>query len=195
MAELSIISWNVRGLNSATKRTLVFKYLQKYNPCILQETHLIGRRVLGLQRAWVGVHHHSTYSNYARGVSILIRRSLPLQILDVKTDPGGRYVISNASLYDRGMVLVGLYLPPPAEAQLLNDIMQLVMGFNVPEVFIFGGFNMVPSQDLDRLHMVTRTTSALGGWADTFALTCGVTFTQIRENTRVTRHHIGHSHA
>lgn len=112
MADLSVISWNVRGLNSATKRTLVFKYLQKYNPHIriFQETHLMGTHILGLRREWVGTHFHSTYSNYAREVSILIRKSLPLQILHVRTDPGGRFVIINASLYDRGLVLVGV--PP-----------------------------------------------------------------------------------
>lgn len=114
MANFSIISWNVQGLNSAIKRSLIFKYLQKYNPhiCVLQETHLIGIRILGLRRrAWVGAHYHVTYSNYARGVSILIRRSLPLQILDVQTDPGGRFVIIHALIYNKRLILVGLYPP------------------------------------------------------------------------------------
>lgn len=48
MANFTVLSWNIRGLNSAIKRSLVFKYLKNYNPqiCILQETHLVGARVL-----------------------------------------------------------------------------------------------------------------------------------------------------
>lgn len=173
MTNVSISSWNVRGLNSSIKRSLVFKFLQKYNPhiCNFQETHLVGSRTLGLQRAWVGAQYHSTYSNYTRGVSVLVHRSLPFQLLDVRTDPGGRYVIVHALIYAKQMILVGLYLPPPADAQLLYDIMQIVLGYNIPEVFVFGDFNLVPSQDLDRLHPVARPSSDLQNWANTFALT------------------------
>lgn len=114
MAQPKIVSWNVRGLNSAVKRSLVFRYLQGAAPhiCILLETHLTGSRVLALRRAWVGATYHPTYSCYSWGVSVLVRKSLPFQILDVCTDPGGRYVILHASIYDKRLVLVGVYLPP-----------------------------------------------------------------------------------
>lgn len=51
MANFTVLSWNVRGLNSAIKRSLVLKYIQQHNPkiCILQETHLVGTRILGLR--------------------------------------------------------------------------------------------------------------------------------------------------
>lgn len=39
--------------------------------------------------------------NYARSVSILIRRSLNFIVLEVRTDPDGRYVILYASIYDK----------------------------------------------------------------------------------------------
>lgn len=73
MAKCTILSWNVQSLNSAVKRSLVFNYLRKCNPhlCILQETHLIGSRILSLKKAWVNAHYYATYSNYARGVSVL----------------------------------------------------------------------------------------------------------------------------
>lgn len=79
MSPISIASWNGRGLNSAVKKSLVFKCLQKTAPhvCILQETHLVGFKILGLRKVWVRPYYHSSYSNYARGVSILVCRSLP----------------------------------------------------------------------------------------------------------------------
>lgn len=56
----------------------------------------MGSCILGLKRAWVGAHYHAPYSNYARGVSVLVHKSLPFQFLDVKLDSGGRYVIDLA---------------------------------------------------------------------------------------------------
>lgn len=131
----------------------------------------LDNRILGLKRAWVGAHYHSTFSNYARGVSILIRKSLPLQIMNIRTDWGGRFVIVHAVMHSKQMVLVSLYIPLPANVQLLYDIMQIVMGFDMQEVFILGDFNMVPSQDMDRLNAGNRPSSELQNWADTLALT------------------------
>lgn len=51
MSTFSILSWNTRGLNSPTKRSLVFHFIKSYNPhiCILQETHLMRGRILSLK--------------------------------------------------------------------------------------------------------------------------------------------------
>ena len=112
----------------------------------------MGSRILSLKRAWVGAHYHATYSNYARGVSVLVHRSLPFQLLDVKLDPGGRYVLLHALISGIPIVLVGVYLPPPADLDVLHSIMQLVTMYNVGDVLIVGDFNLVMSRDLDRLH-------------------------------------------
>lgn len=50
-----------------------------------------------------------------------------MQALDVRTDPDGRYVILYARIYDRTIVLVEIYLPPPAFVQVLYMIMQLLL--------------------------------------------------------------------
>lgn len=116
MDDCLVITWNVRGLNSAIKRSLVLNYLKKLRPqvCILVETHLMGSRILSLKRAWVGAHYHAPYSNYARGVSVLVHKALPFQLLDVKLDPGGRYVLLHALISRIPVVIVGVYLPPPS---------------------------------------------------------------------------------
>lgn len=91
MAHFDIVSWNTRGLNSLVKRSLVFRFLKDHNPhiCILQETHLMGSKTLSLKKPWIGFHDHSTFSNFARGVSVLVRRSLPFQLLLLDLDPDG----------------------------------------------------------------------------------------------------------
>ena len=82
----------------------------------------MGARVLGLKKPGMGHYYHSTYTSRARGVSILIRKSLPFVLLDVKLDSEGRYVVLHATIDTLPMVLVGLLLPPPATVGLLMKI-------------------------------------------------------------------------
>lgn len=79
--DLKLLSWNVRGLNNKFKRTLMFKYLNYHRPHILflQETHLTGNKILALRRSRVQQAFHATYSGYARGVAILLNKSLPIR--------------------------------------------------------------------------------------------------------------------
>lgn len=116
MAPIRFISWNIRCLNDKVKRSLVMTYLKKHNPhvCILQETHLVGSKVLSLKKPWVGHYYHATYSGYARGVSILVHKSLTYELLDVKIDPEGRFVLLHVVIDTHEMLIVGVYIPPPA---------------------------------------------------------------------------------
>lgn len=98
--------------------------------------------------------------------SILIHKSLPLQILDVRKDTGGRYVLLHACVQQT----YGISGIVSANVQTLYDIMQIVMSYDTSEIFLFGDFNLVPSRDLDRLCPVARP-SCLYQWADTFMLT------------------------
>lgn len=61
-------------------------------------------------------------------------------------------MILHALLYDKRLVLVGLYLPPSANVQVLNDIMQFLLRYDTSEVFLFGDFNVVLSPEMERLH-------------------------------------------
>lgn len=93
MSNFKILSWNVQGLNSKFKRSLVLQYPKDQQPHIvlLQETHLTGSGVLSLNRGWIQRAIHSTHSSYARGVAILIHKKLTCSIEHVGTDPQGRY--------------------------------------------------------------------------------------------------------
>lgn len=46
MASLTVVLWNVRGLNSPIKRSLMFQFLKTYSPhiCVIQENLLVGKR-------------------------------------------------------------------------------------------------------------------------------------------------------
>uniref|UniRef100_A0A803JF65 Endonuclease/exonuclease/phosphatase domain-containing protein n=1 Tax=Xenopus tropicalis TaxID=8364 RepID=A0A803JF65_XENTR len=95
MATCNIISWNIRGLNSKFKRSLLFSYLKKYTPSmvLLQETHLMGQKVLSLKKPWVGWAYHATFTSHSRGVTILIRKNTPFELINLITDHYGRFII------------------------------------------------------------------------------------------------------
>lgn len=116
MPSLHILSWHTRGLNSPVKRSLVFQFIKTHSPhiCILQETHLVGSRTLTLKKPWIRYHYHSTHSNFARGISILVHKSLPFRLLDLVLDSEGRYVLIHAQIHSIKWVIAGLNLPPPS---------------------------------------------------------------------------------
>lgn len=73
-------------------------------------------------------------------------------------------------LEDVLLVLVGLYLLPPADTSLLGSIMQTVLTYWVSDVLFLGEFNMTPAPDLDRLSSASRWSPGLAQWMGAFAL-------------------------
>lgn len=125
---------------------------------------------MGLKRPWMGHHYHATYSNYARGVSVLIHRSLNFEPLDVIIDPEGRYVVMHAIIDTLDVVLVGLYLPPPANLFLLQKLITLIAQFSTDNVILTGDFNVPPNPSMDKLTPDSATDSTLSRWARVFGL-------------------------
>lgn len=146
MANCKKISWNVHGLNSQVKGSVVFQFLQKHprHICILQETPLVGGRILSLKKPWVGYNYHSMHTDFSRGVSRLVHKSLPFKLLDIVLDSDRRYVIIHAVVHSLEMVLVGLYLPPAAPIRHLYNILAKLASFSTDNILIMGDFNMVP---------------------------------------------------
>lgn len=166
MAPLKVLSWNVWGLNDKVKRSLVFEFIKKYNPhiCILQETHLVGSKIRSLKCPWVGRHFHATHSGYSRGVSILIHKSLNFELLDVKLDPGGKYVLIHAYIETVEMVVVGIYLPPPGDISLLHGLVPLLAQYPT-DILLAGDFIIAPDLSQDRLTPDPARDSSLSRWA------------------------------
>lgn len=129
--------------------------------CILQETHLLGSRILSLKNVRVGGHYHSTFLTMLGGVSVLVHETLPFQLIEVKTGPAGRYVILHALIAEIAFVILALYLPLSAEFHLLYMLMQIIAQFGIDNVLILGHLNLVPCPDLDRLCSTSRWSPGL----------------------------------
>ena len=80
---LSILTLNVRGLKSTTKRTTVFQWLLAQNVyiIILQETYFTKCNKYKIMKQWNGksIHGHSN-SLFSKGVSILLKPGLDVKV-------------------------------------------------------------------------------------------------------------------
>lgn len=97
-----------------------------YNPTILvlQETYLVGSKVLSLKMPWVQKAFHASYS--IRGVSILVHKSLPCILEAVHTDPQRRFVVLVLTIWQRRYVFAGIYVPPPFKSEMLYFVLERI---------------------------------------------------------------------
>ena len=108
-----ISSWNVRGLGRLVKLKQVMTRLKHLGSKIvlLQETHLTSGEVIRLRRRWQGQVFVANFSSHARGVAILIHKSIPFQVNTTTLDPGGRFIILQGTLFGQHLILVNIYGP------------------------------------------------------------------------------------
>uniref|UniRef100_A0A803JPQ3 Reverse transcriptase domain-containing protein n=1 Tax=Xenopus tropicalis TaxID=8364 RepID=A0A803JPQ3_XENTR len=173
MASYSIVSWNIRGLNSKFKRSLMWSYLKRYPPSILllQETHLVGQKVLALKKPWVGWSFHASFSTHSRGVSILIRKNIPFELLHLVTDHYGRYVIMACLIANKPITIVNVYVPPPFNVTVLEHIAKKLADLPPAPTCILGDMNQVMDLFWDRLHPTSSGPTNLTQWANSLGLT------------------------
>ena len=114
MDKLKCISVNVRGLNTDEKRIKLYSWLNDINIDIafLQETHYCVKNEVKINSRWFGKSIHCyTDSSYSRGVSVLFKKDLPIEILDTHRSIDGRKILVNVKLNDNIFSLVNVYAP------------------------------------------------------------------------------------
>lgn len=162
-SEIKITSWNVRGLRKLTKLKQVINRLKHLRSKIvfLQETHLMASDIPCLEKRWPGQVIYSSYNNYARGVAILVHKSVPFQITQTIQDPTGRYVIAQGNIMLYKVNLINIYGPNEDRPSFFEGLLLTVS--TLEGLYIFGGdFNCTLDPVMDRLtgtdisHVQTR---------------------------------------
>ena len=65
---------------------------------------------------------HASYNNYARGVLILIHRTIPFQMIKTIKHPAGRYVIVQGAVLSLTLNLVSLYDQNEYKPKFFEDL-------------------------------------------------------------------------
>lgn len=156
-------TFNVNGINNPTKRRAIFKSLrdQGLDFCCIQETHSSPTTVHLWQSEWGGHFLASNGRQNARGVAILIKRSLQYKLLQQVSDDEGRILLVEVDIQGKIYTLGSLYTPtqdkPQEQLQFLNQLEEKLESFSDTNIILGGDFNSTLNQDLDRNQPPTKT--------------------------------------
>jgi exonuclease III len=144
---LNLLSLNVRGLGNCDKKSSLFHWLKKYHDArnkivFLQETHVTSNKEPKWKEVWDGEMEFANGTSNSRGVAILLPKCLDYEIIEIKRDPGGRYIAMKIIIEGLTYGLINGYAPTSnmLEAQLkwLESITAIIEEF-IDIKIIFGG--------------------------------------------------------
>ena len=111
---LETISVNVRGLNSDEKRVRLYTWINdiKADVIFLQETHYIEKNIFKYDSRWTGKSVHCfSDSPFSRGVSILFKKELNIEIIEKHRSLDGRRLLLKVKMHDKIFFLINIYAP------------------------------------------------------------------------------------
>ena len=156
---LNIASLNVNGIRDNVKRTTIFHWLksQKYDVCMLQETHCNTQQDVTLwSKEWNGKAFWSLGTNMSKGVVFLIKPGLDLDIVKEEKDNEGRYIHIDVKIDDVTFSFINVYAPnnPVDRKKFFNDVNTKILHIsqvNQERNIILGGdFNCTQNPCMDR---------------------------------------------
>ena len=109
-SHLSIITFNVNGLNVPTKRQRLAEWIQQ-DPyiCCLQETHLQIRDTYRLKmKGWKKIFHANRDQKKA-AVAILIPDEIYFKTKAVKRNKQGHYIMIKGSIREEDVTIINIY--------------------------------------------------------------------------------------
>lgn len=150
LSELKLTSWNVRGLNKLTKlKQLMNRLKNRHSKIIfLQETHITIAEIKQVQRRWPGQVIYATYNKYARGVLILIHKTIPFDLINIIQDPQDRFVIAQGRILSLALNLVSIYGPNEDNPAFFGNFFLTLSSLD--GLNIVGDFNCALNPMIDR---------------------------------------------
>ena len=150
-SHLSIITLNVNGLNTTTKRQRLAEWIQKQDPsiCCLQETHLKTRDTYKLKvKGWKKIFHPNRDQKKA-GLAILISDKIDFKTKSVKRDKEGHHIMIKGSLQEEDITIINIYAPNIGASQYVRQMLTSMKGEINNNTIIVGDFN-TPLTPMDR---------------------------------------------
>ena len=111
--DLSICTYNVRGLNNDIKRNSVFKWARRkqFDILMLQETYSSREIENKWSNEWGGNIVFAHGSKHSKGTMIMFKPKLDMQIKAEKIDQDGRYIILELGYQSEIFTLANIYAP------------------------------------------------------------------------------------
>ena len=149
---LSICTYNVRGLGNKTKREQIFSWLKESNHtiCLLQETHS-GDGTHDIWKSdWGYDAFFSGHSKNNEGIGILLNPNISYTIRQHTNIVDGRLQALDISINDKEITLVNIYGPNNDDIELFNRLEQYMKENQEKSFIIEGDFNTVLNENIDK---------------------------------------------
>ena len=149
MSDVSIVSFNCRGLADAQKRRDLFVYIRekKFQIICLQETHFLEDESDKIRAEWGGEIFCSNNKDRKRGTAVLFNK-VPIQIHNLRKDKEGNLLALDLDLFSRKITLVNLYAPNEDDPGFFYHVEQTITELKNTAVIITGDWNLV--QDFEK---------------------------------------------
>lgn len=116
---------------------------------LLQETHLDNQEHLKLKQGGYNQIYFSSFTSKSRGVAVLIRKDIPLNVVKL-TDDRGHFVIINSTLYSKSISLFNIYYPPGHPSDFLFQAFADFHDLSSDYMIAAGDFNCMLNPLIDR---------------------------------------------
>ena len=162
MPHTKVITWNVRGMHTPTRRYAIYAYLKRHaiQIAMLQETHLTLEENKKLRNRWRGQLWATKYSAYARGAAVWVRAGVPFVALDEQIDQEGRFVMVRGKLDGRDILLGSIYAPNVEQNEFWQRLSKVLAQWKGVPWLLGGDFNTGLDINLDRSFPPLRQTGA-----------------------------------
>ncbi|KAJ8017477.1 hypothetical protein HOLleu_45089 [Holothuria leucospilota] len=157
--DITVITYNARGLRNHNKRRRLFSYLHRSKPHIsfIQETHSLPADEKIWKNEWGGkvIFSHGTHDSC--GVSILFNPTVDLEIKKCVSHDGGRFIITEVTFNTTILTVVALYGPNIDNPSFFVQLFNIISTFSTENLIIGGDFNFVFNLALDKKGGQQRT--------------------------------------
>lgn len=147
---LSFLSWNLNGLESASKNKLKFKTFEEADVVFFQETHIGKCNQNHIQKLTDWHLHYTIYDTARRGVAILVTKKLCFSVNKEFKHTDGGYLVLIYEIEGQPFTLVSVY-NHQTDIDVLREL-SLVLQEQASGVVVIGGdFNTVLNPYIDKM--------------------------------------------